>query len=118
MRKRLTLLALLAGVGLLAAGHDFKAGAQTAPSAAQRLSLWPTRPPARLDPAMESRITAIMAGMTLEQKIGQMTQAEIRSITPDQVRQIISVHHEQMDRFGYIPEDYRDAVPSSSVATA
>ena len=87
MRKRLTLLALLAGVGLLAAGHDFKAGAQTAPSAAQRLSLWPTRPPARLDPAMESRITAIMAGMTLEQKIGQMTQAEIRSITPDQVRQ-------------------------------
>lgn len=40
-------------------------------------------------------------------------------LTPDQVRQIISVHHEQMDRFGYIPEDYRDAVPaSSSAATA
>ncbi|MFN4353928.1 sulfotransferase domain-containing protein [Parvibaculum sp.] len=39
-------------------------------------------------------------------------------LTPDQVRQIIAVHHEQMARFGYIPEDYRDAVPSSSAATA
>ncbi|MEQ8266131.1 MAG: sulfotransferase domain-containing protein [Parvibaculum sp.] len=28
-----------------------------------------------------------------------------------QIRQIIAVHHEQMDRFGYIPNDYRDAVP-------
>ncbi|MBX3445556.1 MAG: sulfotransferase domain-containing protein [Parvibaculaceae bacterium] len=38
-------------------------------------------------------------------------------LTPDQVRRIIADHHEQMDRFGYIPEDYRDAVPSSSAAT-
>ncbi len=35
---------------------------------------------------MEQRIAAIVAGMTLEQKIGQMTQAEISSITPEQVR--------------------------------
>ncbi len=42
------------------------------------------RPP---DAAMEARVHAIVAGMTLEQKIGQMTQAEIRSITPDEARQ-------------------------------
>ena len=34
----------------------------------------------------EARIRAIVAGMTLEQKIGQMTQPDIRSITPDDVR--------------------------------
>lgn len=32
-------------------------------------------------------------------------------LTPEQVRRIIADHHEQMERFGYIPEDYRDAVP-------
>ncbi|WP_204325603.1 hypothetical protein, partial [Stenotrophomonas maltophilia] len=35
---------------------------------------------------MEARIAGIVRGMTLEQKIGQMTQADIRSITPDEVR--------------------------------
>ncbi len=45
------------------------------------------RSPAALDPAMERRIAGIVAGMTLEQKIGQITQPDIRSITPDEVRQ-------------------------------
>lgn len=35
-------------------------------------------------------------------------------LTPDQVRRIISVHHEQMARFGYIPEDYRDSIPEGA----
>ncbi|MEK8033972.1 glycoside hydrolase family 3 N-terminal domain-containing protein [Ideonella sp. DXS29W] len=39
------------------------------------------------DPAIESRVAQIVASMTLEQKIGQMTQPEIKSVTPDQVRQ-------------------------------
>lgn len=51
------------------------------------IKAWPARKPARLDPATEARIAQIVAGMTLEQKVGQMTQADIRSITPDQVRQ-------------------------------
>jgi beta-glucosidase len=38
------------------------------------------------DEAVETRVRSIVAGMTLEQKIGQMTQADIRSITPDDVR--------------------------------
>jgi beta-glucosidase len=52
-------------------------GAQTPPRAAST-----TLP----DAALESRVHAIVAGMTLEQKIGQMTQADIRSVTPDDVR--------------------------------
>ena len=38
------------------------------------------------DAALEARVRSIVAGMTLEQKVGQMTQADIRSITPDDVR--------------------------------
>jgi beta-glucosidase len=37
------------------------------------------------DPALEARVQQIVAGMTLAQKVGQMTQAEIKSITPAQV---------------------------------
>ena len=50
---------------------------------------WPTAVAPRAVPgeaAMEARIRAIVAGMTLEQKIGQMTQPDIRSVTPDEVR--------------------------------
>lgn len=39
------------------------------------------------DGDMEATIASIVAGMTLEQKVGQMTQPEIKSITPDEVRQ-------------------------------
>ena len=48
---------------------------------------WPAlRSPTAPDAAMEARIAGIVRGLTLEQKIGQMTQADIRSITPDEVR--------------------------------
>lgn len=48
--------------------------------------IWPraTREPG--NPALEARVRSIVAGMTLEEKVGQMTQADIRSITPDDVR--------------------------------
>lgn len=36
--------------------------------------------------ALEARVAALVARMTLEQKVGQMTQAEIRYATPDNVR--------------------------------
>ena len=38
------------------------------------------------DSSIEARARAIVATMTLEQKIGQMTQPDIRSVTPDDVR--------------------------------
>ena len=48
---------------------------------------WPaaTSPVAR-DAAMEKRIDALMARMSLEQKVGQVVQGDIASITPDDVR--------------------------------
>jgi beta-glucosidase len=35
---------------------------------------------------LEAKIAALLARMTLEQKVGQMVQADIRSVTPDDVR--------------------------------
>jgi len=43
-------------------------------------------PTSKADPALEARVQSIVASMTLEQKIGQMTQPDIRSVTPDDVR--------------------------------
>ncbi|MBI1772046.1 MAG: glycoside hydrolase family 3 protein, partial [Burkholderiales bacterium] len=54
---------------------------------ANNLAAWPqVQSVISKDPAIEAKVAAIVAGMTLEQKIGQMTQPEIKSITPDDVR--------------------------------
>ncbi|MFZ6874320.1 glycoside hydrolase family 3 N-terminal domain-containing protein [Undibacterium sp. Di27W] len=53
----------------------------------KNLAAWPqVQSVITKDPAIEAKVAAIVAGMTLEQKIGQMTQPEIKSITPDDVR--------------------------------
>jgi len=57
-----------------------------APPPPTRYRDWPAiRGPLAVDPALDERVHTIVAGMTLAQKIGQMTQAEIKSITPAQV---------------------------------
>lgn len=48
---------------------------------------WPApKWPLATDPALEQRISALMATMTLEEKVGQIIQGDIDSITPDEVR--------------------------------
>ncbi len=48
---------------------------------------WPAvRPAPTSDPALESRLDALLAGMTLEQKVGQIIQPDIASITPEDLR--------------------------------
>lgn len=42
--------------------------------------------PLAADPALEKRITDLMAGMTMEDKVGQLVQGDIASVTPDDVR--------------------------------
>ena len=84
-----SLLAVLALAGCAAgagATADREAGA---PAVAQQpLADWPHVDSAiESDPAIEARVRGIVAGMTLAQKVGQMTQAEIKSITPEQVRE-------------------------------
>ena len=48
---------------------------------------WPkVESPVGLDAAMEARITEIISQMTLRQKIGQIVQADIGSITPEELK--------------------------------
>ena len=50
-------------------------------------SIWPkVESPVGLDPAIEARITEIMAQMTMRQKVGQIIQADVGSITPEDVK--------------------------------
>ncbi|MES2016039.1 MAG: glycoside hydrolase family 3 N-terminal domain-containing protein [Pseudomonadota bacterium] len=52
------------------------------------LADWPpVRSAIRPDAALEAKVAKIVAGMTLAQKVGQMTQPEIKTATPAQVKQ-------------------------------
>ncbi len=54
----------------------------------QHALAWPQiSSPYALDASMEKRIADLVSGMSLRQKIGQMTQADIRSVNPEQVRE-------------------------------
>lgn len=50
--------------------------------------LWPRAHSRGLvDPATEARVSQLLAQMTLEEKVGQMIQADIETITPDDLRE-------------------------------
>ncbi|HJV59909.1 MAG TPA: glycoside hydrolase family 3 N-terminal domain-containing protein [Albitalea sp.] len=68
------------------------------------------------DRSIEARAAQIVRSMTLEQKVGQMTQAEIRYITPEQVRRhyIGSV----LNGGGSWPHGKKDASASDWLALA
>tara|TARA_R110000787_G_scaffold25398_7_gene71533 strand:+ start:6622 stop:9216 length:2595 start_codon:yes stop_codon:yes gene_type:complete len=49
--------------------------------------IWPEiQTPIQKDAVLESRIDVILSGMSLEQKVGQVIQADIGSVTPEQVQ--------------------------------
>ncbi|MEO1658169.1 MAG: glycoside hydrolase family 3 N-terminal domain-containing protein [Pseudomonadota bacterium] len=47
---------------------------------------WPSINTPPLDPSVEARVDAILQQMTLEQKVGQVIQADSNSVTPEQVK--------------------------------
>ncbi|MDB6012871.1 MAG: glycoside hydrolase family 3 protein [Gammaproteobacteria bacterium] len=57
------------------------------PAPAVHPDQWPTVQPALApDPTLESRLNVMIAAMTLEQKVGQVIQPDIASITPEDLR--------------------------------
>ena len=90
-RRKTCIAALPALVLLLACGaegQDEPVAAVAAEQAAGiRPEAWPPRPPVMLrDSDMEGRIADLLARMTLEEKVGQIIQADIASVTPGEVR--------------------------------
>jgi len=78
---------------------------------------WPrVRSEIRRDPLTELMVAAMVSSMSLAEKVGQMTQAEIQSITPDKVSQyhIGSV----LNGGGSWPNTDKHATPSAWLALA
>lgn len=82
---RNTLTLTLAGAALLAGA----AVAGDTPDAAGTAhpALWPQQSsPIAPDPALEQRIDVLLARMSVEEKVGQVVQGDIASITPDELK--------------------------------
>lgn len=100
---------LIAAIALLHAGQAW--------SAPKPVAAWPhIRSAIAPDAALEAKVKSIVAGMTLAQKVGQMTQPEIKTVTPDQVREyyIGSV----LNGGGSWPNGNKYATPADWVALA
>ena len=83
MRKAMAMATALLLAGT--AGAAMADSPATAPASAEvHPALWPAAksPAAITDAATETRIAALIAKMTIEQKVGQLVQADISTITP------------------------------------
>lgn len=70
----------------------------------------------KADPAVEQKVTDIMADMTLEQKIAQMIQPEIRNITEEDMRKYGFGSY--LNGGGAFPNNDKHATPDDWVALA
>ncbi len=82
-RAHLGVLLTALMLALVACGNDDKAAA----SATADPDPWPQVAwPLAEDAALEKRITDLMGTLTVEEKVGQLVQGDIASITPDELR--------------------------------
>ncbi len=84
-RMRLALLSVLAASALIA--HAATATQTAATDGTIHPTQWPQPVwPLAPDAALEQRVETLLASLTLEEKVGQIIQADIGSITPDELR--------------------------------
>ena len=78
---------LLAGCGAKEPARQVASPAPAADATQPAHVTWPrTTNPVPADPQLEAKIAELLKRMTLEQKVGQMVQAEIRDVTAEDVR--------------------------------
>lgn len=84
-RQPITCAALAILVGACSSVNLQAEAQDAAPAGQARIELWPTSrsPAAMTDPQTEARVADLLAGMTVEEKVGQVIQADIGSITPE-----------------------------------
>ncbi len=87
--ERSTSLFLFASVLLSLAACSKEAPSTDPVEVTQNLdsNIWPALTPPPLDRAIEEQIDTIMSKMTLEQKVGQVIQADTNSVTPEEVKE-------------------------------
>jgi len=85
------MLAIMVSVGLAACNSQSvkvnKQNAQTQSAAEHNLAVWPKiQSEVTKSDALELKVQKLLATMTLEQKVAQMMQPEIKDVTPDDMR--------------------------------
>ncbi|SEL44670.1 exo-1,4-beta-glucosidase [Colwellia chukchiensis] len=81
------------------------------------LSIWPTiTSQVRADPALERRVSALLAQMSLEQKVAQMIQPEIRDIRVEDMRRYGFGSY--LNGGGAFPNNNKHATPQDWIALA
>ena len=80
------LLSLLAGCDSQKTEAPVSTSAPTAETGSSTAAEWPViKSAVAKDPAVEKRVDDLLAKMTLEEKIGQLIQPEIKDLTPDDI---------------------------------
>ncbi len=118
---RNTLLAsVIAGVLLSGCGVAEKESASNQDESAEKsgaAKIWPKLDiEVEKDPAVEKQVSELMSTMTLEQKIAQMIQPEIRNITVEEMRQYGFGSY--LNGGGAFPDNNKHATPDDWVALA
>lgn len=92
-------------------------GSETKPSVQRDSAIWPVlQLPVAQNPAQEQRISDMLAAMTLQQKIAQMIQPEIRDITVEDMRRYGFGSY--LNGGGAFPNDNKHATPADWIALA
>ncbi|WP_137226596.1 exo 1,3/1,4-beta-D-glucan glucohydrolase [Shewanella sp. MEBiC00475] len=86
-------------------------------TASNTLTIWPELTPAvAKDPVLEAKIAGLISKMTLEQKVAQMIQPEIRDITVEDMRQYGFGSY--LNGGGAYPNNDKHATPADWIALA
>lgn len=116
IKKTAMAMLMLSASGSLLLGACSEAPAPVAPDNAAS-SVWPQlKLPVAQDPAMEQAISELLAKMTLEQKIAQMIQPEIRDISVEDMRKYGFGSY--LNGGGAFPNDNKYATPADWIALA
>ncbi|MEJ6473201.1 exo 1,3/1,4-beta-D-glucan glucohydrolase [Pseudoalteromonas piscicida] len=88
MKTKLTMLSLAVAIAALTGCSENKVQSHIETEPTRQVENWPALTPAiAQDEDLEAQIDALLAKMTLEQKIAQMIQPEIRNITVAEMRE-------------------------------
>lgn len=83
----------------------------------KNLSVWPTiTSEVKKDAALEKQVKSLLSTMTLEQKVAQMIQPEIRDITPEDMRKYGFGSY--LNGGGAFPQNNKHATPQDWIALA
>ena len=111
------LLALSCALILSACGSPDQPAATTSSDTQRAAAIWPQlNLPVAQAPATEQRISEMLAGMTLAQKVAQMIQPEIRDITVEDMRKY--GFGSFLNGGGAFPNDNKHATPADWIALA